>query len=127
MKNVSATVAVTNVTSLTFNFSNTQRNQPVSLDDIQGDYIITLNGDIVQKKQASKSATITIIGGTEAHLNRKDNEEVAEYYLNNSQKAAIHQILYNFAIRAKFNGSIGSGNNDHLNIVAETAFENYRS
>lgn len=124
---VFAREVVENITSITFNFSNTDRGTPLTSSNIEGNYIITVNGDIELKSKANGSAIVTIIGGTESHIHRKDKEENAQYYMNSAQKAAMHQILLALATTGKFNASIGSGNNEDLNIVAESIFENYRA
>lgn len=124
---VNGRVVAENTRSITFNFSNTERGKPLRLSDISGNYVITVNGDIFQKSAHSGSATVTIIGGTESHINKKDNEENAEYYFNTAQKAAMHQILQALAITGKFTAIVGQGNNEDLNIVAESIFENYRA
>lgn len=124
---VSARTVAENTTTIIFNFSNTERGTPLTVSNLPGDYIITVNGDIIQKKKHSGTATITIIGGTEAHSNRKDKEENSEYYFNTAQKAAMHQIIHALSITGKYTATIGSGNNQDLDVVAECIFENYRA
>lgn len=80
---------------LTFNFSNTLRNQKVNLEKYaQGGYVIDINGDIYSSGNASEdSATVTIIGGSDKFVNEKANRLESTYFMTEPQKAILYKIM----------------------------------
>jgi hypothetical protein len=86
---------------LTFNFSNTLRNQQVNLEQYaQQGYVIDVNGNIYSSGTASEdSATVVVIGGSDRFINEKANRIASTYFMTEPQKATLYKIIMHLSKR----------------------------
>lgn len=124
-------VSISDVTigkkSLTFNFSNHLRGEPVNAESVSGDAVIDLDGNIISKsRNLPQSLKITIIGGIDSHVHRKDPGSGPNFYLTEGQKRTLVSLVQNYGKVMKFDGSISDGENEELNNVVNVLFMNGR-
>lgn len=118
--------AVIGVNSITPNFSMHERGVLLDAKDVSGNFIIDLDGNVLEGSGYSSDITITVIGGVNNHVHRKDNGEVYNYYMNELQTDTVHAIGYQLGVVNKYRGQIKMGNDRALYHDFLAAFENGR-
>ena len=94
--------------------------------DVSGNFIIDLDGNVLKGSGRGSDITITVIGGVNNHVHRKDNGETYNYYMNEVQKNTVHAISYQLGVVNKYRGQIKEGNDRALYHDFLAAFENGR-
>lgn len=122
-KQVTIETAIVGTNSITPNFSIHERGVLISPDDVGGNFIIDVDGLIFMGSGKSSDITITVIGGIDAHIGRKDNKPPGEYFTTYPQKRTIFNLAYRFGQFNKYNGMINQGNNEGLYHDFLGAFE----
>lgn len=106
--------------TITFTFTNTKRGENY---DFSSGCTMDLNGILY----GTASTTINIIGGSSLHAFAKKDETDTGFYLNEYQRATIHNICFQLGTNYPHEAEIGSGNNQQLDYIASSALDNYRS
>ena len=93
--NVVSPSAISFSKNLTFEFSNTLRNENVNMSNYSyAQFIIDVNGRIYQAASANEdSATIVLIGGIDAFINEKAIRPQSPFYMTQQQKNVIYKIM----------------------------------
>ena len=93
--NVVSPSAISYSKNLTFEFSNTLRNENVNMSDYSyAQYVIDVDGKIYQFAPANEQdATIVLIGGIDAFINEKAIRPQAPFYITQQQKNTIYKIM----------------------------------
>jgi hypothetical protein len=118
--------AVIGVNSITPNFSMHERGVLLDPKDVGGNFIIDLDGNVLKGSGRGSDITITVIGGINNHVHRKDSGEIYNYYMNEAQKNTVHAIAYRLGVLNKYRGQIKMGNDQSLYQDFLAAFENGR-
>lgn len=111
-----STEEIGKIKTLKFEATYTLRDQKVSVDSVNGDYVIDIDGLIYKKGGGNKtSATVTLIGGNSNFINEKTNRGEPLFYLSEQQKWVLSSILRQVAVN-HFGADISSsdGNLDGL-------------
>lgn len=125
-KQVTIETAIVGTDSITPNFSMHERGVLILPDDVDGNFIIDVDGLVFMGSGKSTDITITVIGGIDAYIGRKDNASVSEYFMTKDQKRTVYNIGYRFGQFNKYNGMINQGNNEGLYTDFLYAFESGR-
>jgi hypothetical protein len=99
--NVVAPEAIAYTTNLTFNFSNTLKDQPINLDDYSSaNFVIDIDGQVYQGQPVDgTNSTTIIIGGIDRFINGSNpNRLVSNFYLTEPQKVVLYRIMKDLAI-----------------------------
>ena len=93
--NLVSPLAIATHKNLTFNFSNTLRNQVVNLSNFSsGGYVIDINGEVYSSGSASgESATVVVIGGSDKFTHEKANRLQSTFYMSEAQKITLYKIM----------------------------------
>jgi hypothetical protein len=90
-------VAMSN--EISFSTSDTLRNETVNAGELGGNFVITIDGNIVQNSSASGgSAQVILVGGNDTFTNEKQQREPM-FYMTERQKIVIYAILKTLANR----------------------------
>lgn len=111
--------------NLTFNFSNTKRNENVNLSNYSSsNYVIDINGTVYLGSSPSEdSATITIIGGNDTFINEKATRLESNFYLSEPQKVVLYGIMRE---HCKWGDTAEiTSDNDKLEQSLNALFRNY--
>ena len=111
--------------NLTFNFSNTLRNQQVDLEKYAANgYVIDVNGEIYSSGSVSgEDATITVIGGSDRFINEKANRLSATFYMSEPQKITLYKAIKELS--KKIDSANITSNNDKLEQSLNSLYKNY--
>lgn len=84
-------------TNITFETSQTLRNEVVNIDQFNTDFVIDINGAIYKLSEPMDGqATVTIVGGLDTFVNEKIYREPLPY-LTQLQKNTLYSILKELA------------------------------
>lgn len=122
MLKVTTSNQIFRIKNLTFEFTNTLRNQSVDLNSIDADFVINIDGVIYTKKIPSGSAKIVLVGGLSSFTNEKISRE-SFTYLTVPQQRTLLQIISKLGKFHK-NASIVSSNDSLYNYLNEMYYNN---
>lgn len=110
--------------NLTFNFSNTLRNQTIYLEQFSSaDYVIDVNGKVYSSGKASgDSATVIVVGGSDRFINEKAKRLASTFYVSEPQKVTLYKVMLDLSKRTD-SASISS-NNDKLEQALTALYRN---
>lgn len=112
---------ISKIRNLTFEFTNTLRNQSVDLNSVNGNFVIDINGLIyVKGTPPSDSATVTLIGGLSTFVNEKVQREPTTY-MTIQQQRTVSKIIRKLGVFYT-NASVGSSNKALSNFVNQCYF-----
>ena len=112
---------VCKIKNLTFEFTNTLRNQQVDLNAVGGNFVIDINGLIyVNGTPPRDSATIMIVGGLSTFINEKVYREPTSY-MTIQQQRTVSKILRKLGIFYT-DANVTSSNNALSNFVNQAYF-----
>ena len=111
--------------NLTFNFSNTLRNQEVDLEKYaKNGYVIDVNGEIYSSGSVNgEDATIVVIGGSDRFINEKTNRLAASFYMSEPQKITLYKAIKELS--KKIDSANITSNNDKLEQSLNSLYKNY--
>ena len=124
--NVVAPEAVSYSKSITFNFSNTLKDQPINMNDyVSSSFIIDIDGQVYQSAPSSDaSATVTIIGGIDKFVNGSNpNRLASNFYITEPQKVTLYRIMKDLAIYT--DSATITSNSDKLQQSLTALYYNY--
>jgi hypothetical protein len=125
-KKVSPSDVVTGIKKMKVNFSMHERGVNIDPELVEGNYIIDMDGNILEKDGPAENIVVTVMGGINSYAHRKDKAERDNYYMNEYQGYALAQLGYSFGASNKFEGEIESGNDRVLYNDLYSAFQNGR-
>ena len=109
--------------NFTFNVTNTLRNETIDVNSISADFVISIDGTIVQNKTpASTSATVVLVGGLDTFVNEK-SQRTPKFYITENQKVILYNILKQVALVTD-TAQITS-DNETLEQIAYATYFNY--
>lgn len=109
--------------TINFEFTNTLRNQNVSLNSIGSNFIIHINGLIYKNGNPSgKSATVTLVGGVSNFINEKIPNPTFPY-VSVPQKVALNKILFLLGKRTR--RATLSSSDSTLNSMVNYSYSNH--
>jgi len=122
--NLVSPLAIAYHKNITFNFSNTLRNQIVNLSSFSSSgYVIDVNGEVYSTGTASgETVTVTIIGGSDRFINEKAYRLESKFYMSEPQKVTLYKIIKELS--EKTDGATISSNNDKLEQALTALYRN---
>lgn len=110
--------------NITFNFSNTLRNQVVNLSSYSSSgYVIDINGEVYSTGNASgDTVTVTIIGGSDRFINEKSYRLESKFYMTEPQKVTLYKIIKELS--EKTDSANITSNNDKLEQALNALYRN---
>ena len=112
---------VCKVKNLTFEFTNTLRNQSVNLNSVGGNFVIDINGLIyINGTVPSESATVTLVGGLSTFINEKVYREPTTY-MTIQQQRTVSKILRKLGVFYT-NANVDSSNKALSNFINQCYF-----
>lgn len=123
--NIVSFAAISYSKNLTFNFSNTKRNEVINLSNYSSsNYIIDINGTVYMGSSPSEdSATVTIIGGNDTFIHEKATRLESNFYLSEPQKVVLYGIMRE---HCKWGDSAEiTSDNDKLEQSLNALYRNY--
>jgi len=124
--NLVAPEAVSHYTNLTFNFSNTLKDQPINLNDYSDStFVIDIDGQVYQGSSSSgTSASVTIIGGVDKFINGSNpNRLASNFFITEPQKVVLYRIIKDLSIFTD-SATIDS-DSDKLQQSLNALYQNY--
>jgi len=124
MNKVSPT-AIAYSKNLSFDFSNTVRDQNINLDDYASyTFILDIDGSIYQSAAANEdNASIVVIGGIDTFANEKMERLSSNFFITESQKIVLYKALKELS---KFYDSANiTSSNDKLELSLNALYSNY--
>jgi len=124
--NLVAPEAVSYYTNLTFNFSNTLKDQPINLNDYSDStFIVDIDGQVYQgSSSGGTSASITIIGGVDKFINGSNPDRLASnFFITEPQKVVLYRIIKDLSIYT--DSATISSDNDKLLQSLNALYQNY--
>jgi hypothetical protein len=123
--NLMSTSALTFYKNLTFNFSNTLRNESINLEDYASSgYVIDVNGEIYSSGSVGgDSATVIIIGGSDRFVNEKANRLESTFYMSEPQKLTLYKVIRELSM--KIDSANITSDNDKLEQSLCALYRNY--
>ena len=110
--------------NLTFNFSNTLRNEHVDLNDYSDGYVIDINGEVYSSGSVSgDDATVTIIGGSDRFVHEKVNRLESSFYMSEPQKLTLYKAIKELS--KKYDSATINSNNDKLEQSLTALYRNF--
>jgi hypothetical protein len=111
--------------NLTFNFSNTLRNQDIDLNQYaMNGYVIDVNGEIYSSGSVSgEDATVVVIGGSDRFINEKANRLGSTFYMSEPQKITLYKVIKELSKR--IDSANITSNNDKLEQSLCALYRNY--
>lgn len=123
---ISISEATVGKKQLTFQFSEHLRGQTVDLKSVSGDVIIDLDGKLIAKSdKLPQNLTVTIVGGIDSHVYRKDPGSGPDFFMTDGQIKSLVALVQNYGKVMKFDGSVSSENTE-LNNIVNSLFMNGR-
>lgn len=122
--NVVSPSAVSYSKNLSFEFSNTLRNERVNLSEYSyAQYIIDVDGKIYNAASADEEqATIVLIGGIDAFINEKAIRPQLNFYISQQQKNVIYKIMKEHA--TFYNDAEVTGTSETLDQCVSSLYNN---
>lgn len=122
--NVVSPSAVSYSKNLSFEFSNTLRNESVNMSDYSyAQYVIDVDGKIYQFAAANEdSASIVLVGGVDAFINEKAVRPQSPFYITQQQKNTIYKIMREHA--TYYSDAEVTGNTDSLDQCVSALYNN---
>ena len=110
--------------TLTFNFSNTLRNEEVDLEQYaSGGYVLDINGELYSSGSSGDSATIIVIGGSDKFINEKADRLESTFYISEPQKLTLYKAIKELSM--KIDSANITSNNDKLEQSLNALYRNY--
>lgn len=111
--------------NLTFNFSNTLRNEQVNLAEYASSgYVIDVNGELYSSGSVGgDSATVIIIGGSDRFINEKANRLESTFYMSEPQKLTLYKAIKELSM--KIDSANITSDNDKLEQSLCALYRNY--
>ena len=122
--NIVSPSAVSYSKNLSFEFSNTLRNDNVDMSDYAyAQYIIDVDGKIYQSAPANEQdASIVLIGGVDAFINEKAIRPQSNFYITQQQKNTLYKIMKEHA--TYYSDAEVTGNTDSLDQCVSALYNN---
>ena len=110
--------------NLTFNFSNTLRNETVDMNQFSSGYVIAVNGEVYSSGSASgDDASVTIIGGSDRFINEKTERLSSSFYMSESQKLTLYKAIKELSKRT--DSAVITSDNDKLEQSITALYRNF--
>jgi len=93
--NVVSPSAISYSKNLSFEFTNTLRNEQVELSDYSyAQFVIDVDGKVYQFAPANEQdATVVLVGGVNAFINEKAIRSQSPFYITQQQKNTLYKIM----------------------------------
>jgi len=111
--------------NLSFDFSNTLRNENVNLNDYSNyTFIIDVNGIVYQSSSANESsASVIIIGGLDGFANEKMERLYSNFFITETQKVTLYKAIKELA--KYYDSAQITSSNDKLQQSLYALYANY--
>ena len=123
--NTVSPLAVAYCRNLSFNFTNTLKEEQINYDDYMDyTFLIDVDGLVYQMNEANEmSAGIVIVGGVNKFVNEKMERTVSNFFLTEPQKVVLYQIMKELS---KYTDSAQiTSDNDKLQQSLYALYKNY--